>query len=113
MPIGRLPPLDFGKLSKLEFFEPRYEDFPALKLARRAGDTGGTMPAVLNAANEVAAASFLEKRLGFSGIWRVVDEVMNRHTSVAHPDLDAILRADQWARGEAAGIVKIVESLKR
>src|SRR5438270_12979854 len=51
-----LPPLDFGKLAKLEFFTPRYDDFPALRLARRAGEVGGTMPAVMNAANEVAVA---------------------------------------------------------
>src|SRR5436190_5626070 len=53
-----LPPLDFSKLSKLEFFPPRYNEFPALKLARRAGETGGTLPAVMNAANEVAVAAF-------------------------------------------------------
>jgi 1-deoxy-D-xylulose-5-phosphate reductoisomerase len=101
-----LPPLNFGKVSKLEFFTPRYDDFPALTLARQAGDAGGTMPAVLNAANEVAAGAFLQKRLGFSEIWRVVEQVMARHASVAHPDLNAILRADQWARAEAAEIVK-------
>jgi 1-deoxy-D-xylulose 5-phosphate reductoisomerase len=54
----------------------------------------------------VAAASFLQNLLVFPEIWRVVEEVMTRHTSVAHPDLDAILRADQWARAEAAGMVK-------
>src|SRR5213595_1689021 len=97
-----LPPLNFGKVSKLEFFTPRYDDFPALTLARQAGDAGGTMPAVMNAANEIAAAAFLQKRLGFSEIWRVVEQVMTRHASVAHPDLNAILRADQWARAEAA-----------
>src|SRR5213595_513250 len=97
-----LPPLDFGKVSKLEFYPPRYDDFPALNLARQAGDAGGTMPAVMNAANEIAAAAFLQKRLGFSEIWRVVEQVMTRHASVAHPDLNAILRADQWARAEAA-----------
>ena len=58
-----LPPLDFGKLSKLEFATPRYDDFPALNLARRAGETGGTLPAVLNAANEIAVSAFLEKRM--------------------------------------------------
>jgi 1-deoxy-D-xylulose-5-phosphate reductoisomerase len=100
-----LPPLDFGKLSKLEFFTPRYDDFPALNLARRAGDTGGTMPAVFNAANEVAAAAFLEGRLRFPQIWGIVEQVMTRHESVAHPDLDAILRADQWARTHAVEIV--------
>src|SRR5881398_2051341 len=74
-----LPPLDFSKLSKLEFFTPRYEDFPALNLARRAGETGGTLPAVMNAANEVAVAAFLDRRLRFPDIWHVVEEVMNRH----------------------------------
>src|SRR5205814_5425756 len=89
-----LPPLDFGKLSKLEFFTPRYDDFPALRLARAAGEIGGTMPAALNAANEVAVAAFLQRRLGFTEIWAVVEQVMARHTIVAHPDLDAILEAD-------------------
>src|SRR6266513_155755 len=101
-----LPPLDFSKLSKLEFFTPRYEDFPALNLARRAGEIGGTLPAVMNAANEIAVAAFLDRQVRFPDIWRVVEEVMNRHTPVAHPDLDAILEADQWAREQAQGHVK-------
>jgi 1-deoxy-D-xylulose-5-phosphate reductoisomerase len=103
-----LPPLDFSKLSRLEFFTPRYDDFPALNLARRAGETGGTLPAVMNAANEVAVAGFLDRQLRFPDIWQIVEEVMNRHTSVAHADLDAILEADQWARKEAQGYVQSV-----
>ena len=105
-----LPPLDFSKLSKLEFFPPRYDDFPALNLARRAGETGGTLPAVMNAANEVAVAAFLDRQLRFPQIWQVVEQVMNRHTPVAHPDLDAILQADQWARAEAAKMLKTLGS---
>src|SRR6266545_2006957 len=101
-----LPPLDFSKLSRLEFFTPRYDDFPALNLARRAGEIGGTLPAVMNAANEVAVAGFLDRQARFPDIWQIVEEVMNRHASIAHPDLDAILQADQWARGEAQGCVK-------
>ena len=101
-----LPPLDFSKLSKLEFFTPRYDDFPAMNLARRAGETGGTLPAVMNAANEIAVAAFLNRQVRFPDIWRIVEEVMNRHAPVAHPDLDAILQADQWARNEAQGCVK-------
>ena len=97
-----LPPLDFGKLSKLEFFTPRYDDFPALNLARCAGETGGTLPAVMNAANEIAVTAFLDRQVPFTRIWQTVQEVMDQHTSVAHPDLDEILRADQWARAEAA-----------
>lgn len=105
-----LPPLDFGKLRQLDFATPRYEDFPALNLARRAGEEGGTLPAVLNAANEVAVSAFLEGRISFPHIWQTVGGVMDRHTNVAHPDLGAILRADQWAREEGA---RFVEGLKR
>jgi 1-deoxy-D-xylulose-5-phosphate reductoisomerase len=96
-----LPPLDFGKLRQLDFVAPRYQDFPALNLARRAGEAGGTLPAVLNAANEIAVSAFLERKISFPRIWQTVEQVMNRHSNVAHPDLDAILRADQWARAEA------------
>src|SRR5213595_2808127 len=103
-----LPPLDFSKLSKLEFSIPRYDDFPALNLARRAGETGGTLPAVMNAANEIAVAGFLNRQVRFPDIWQIVEEVMNRHTAIAHPNLDAILEADQWARNEAQGYVKLL-----
>jgi 1-deoxy-D-xylulose-5-phosphate reductoisomerase len=96
-----LPPLDFGKLKKLEFAAPRLDDFPALNLARRAGETGGTLPAVMNAANEVAVSAFLDRRISFPRIWQLVEEVMKRHASVANPTLDAILEADRWARAEA------------
>jgi 1-deoxy-D-xylulose-5-phosphate reductoisomerase len=105
-----LPPLDFSKLSKLEFFSPRYKDFPALNLARRAGETGGTLPAVMNAANEIAVAAFLDQQVRFPEIWDVVEEVMNRHSAIAHPNLDAILEADQWARAQAR---ESVEAVKR
>src|SRR5215831_16466789 len=74
-----LPPLDFSKLSKLEFFTPRYDDFPALNLARRAGETGGTLPAVMNAANEIAVAAFLDRKVRFPQIWGIVEDVMDRH----------------------------------
>jgi 1-deoxy-D-xylulose-5-phosphate reductoisomerase len=100
-----LPPLDFRKLSKLEFAQPRYDDFPALNLARAAGETGGTLPAVLNAANEIAVSAFLDRRVRFPRIWQMVEEVMNQHSTVAHPNLDEILRADQWAREETRRLV--------
>jgi 1-deoxy-D-xylulose-5-phosphate reductoisomerase len=100
-----LPPLDFSTLGKLEFEIPRYDDFPALNLARRAGETSGTLPAVLNAANEVAVAAFLNRQIRFPQIWKTVAQVMDRHQVVAHPDLDAILAADQWARVEATAAI--------
>ena len=102
-----LPPLDFGKLQKLEFAAPRLDDFPALNLARQAGETGGTLPAVMNAANEIAVSAFLDRRIAFPRIWQLVEEVMNHHSSVANPTLDAILDADRWARAAA------VETLNR
>ena len=100
-----LPPLDFSTLGKLEFEIPRYDDFPALNLARRAGETGGTLPAVMNAANEIAVAAFLKRQVRFPHIWVTVEKVMDRHRTVAHPDLDAILAADQWARAEATAAI--------
>ena len=104
--LNSLPPLDFGKLGKLEFAAPRLSDFPALGLARRAGVTGGTLPAVMNAANEVAVAAFLAREIPFPRIWELVEEVMNCHDCVAHPELDAILKADLWARKEAEGLLR-------
>jgi 1-deoxy-D-xylulose-5-phosphate reductoisomerase len=104
-----LPPLDFSKLSKLEFSTPRYDDFPALNLARRAGEIGGTLPAVMNAANEIAVAAFLDRKVRFPEIWGIVEQVMNQHPPVAHPDLDAILGADLWARAQAQGYVQSVK----
>ena len=99
---NRLPPLDFSELRALEFEAPRLEDFPALNLARAAGEAGGTLPAVLNAANEVAVAAFLDGRIGFPRIWGVVEETMNAHRHVAAPDLGGILEADADARRYAA-----------
>jgi 1-deoxy-D-xylulose-5-phosphate reductoisomerase len=100
-----LPPLDFASLAKLEFEKPRRAAFPALDLARRAGEAGGTLPAVLNAANEVAVAAFLEHRISFPGIWGTVAAIMEKHDIAPHPDLTALLGADEWARAKAAEII--------
>lgn len=100
---NRLPPLDFAALRSLEFEPPRLADFPALNLARAAGEAGGTLPAVLNAANEVAVAAFLAGRIPFPRIWGIVDAVMAAHRHVASPDLDAILTADADARNREIG----------
>jgi 1-deoxy-D-xylulose-5-phosphate reductoisomerase len=97
-----LRPLDFASLSALHFEAPRLGDFPALNLARHAGEVGGTLPAVLNAANEVAVEAFLNQQLSFPGIWRTVEAVMTRHETVKQPSLDEIIAADTWARSEAS-----------
>jgi len=96
------PPLDLFRLQRLTFFPPDTQRFPCLRLAFESCKAGGTMPAVLNAANEVAVGAFLEKRIGFMDIARVIEGVMQRHQLNAEPDLDAVLEADGWARLEAA-----------
>jgi 1-deoxy-D-xylulose-5-phosphate reductoisomerase len=102
---NRLASIDFTELAKLEFEAPRTADFPALDLARAAGEASGTLPAVLNAANEVAVAAFLERRCSFPAIWHTVGQVMQEHRSIAGADLDAILAADSWARRRAAELI--------
>ena len=103
---NRLPPLDFSKLAKLEFEAPRRDAFPALDLARWAGTDGGTLPAVMNAANDIAVATFLERRCAFPSIWKTVERVMREHTTVAAPELAAIIESDSWARCRAGEILR-------
>ena len=100
MPSG-LPPLDLAKLGSLTFEAPDEKRFPALRLAREAGEAGGTLPGVFNAANEVAVEAFLAEQISFPRIWGMVEEVMEKHTTLSSPDLDAIIEADRWARSEA------------
>jgi 1-deoxy-D-xylulose-5-phosphate reductoisomerase len=88
-------------LGQLTFEPPDPERFPALKLARQAGEIGGTLPAVFNAANEAAVEAFIARRINFPQISERVACVMGRHTVVEHPDLARILEADRWARQEA------------
>lgn len=98
---NNLKPLRLSELGRLEFEEPRYDVFPALNLARTAGERGGTLPAVLNAANEVAVEAFLQGRIAFPAIWRVVAETMEQAPHLADPSLDDILEADAQARQHA------------
>ena len=98
-----LPPIDFAALAKLEFEAPRRADFPALDLARWAGEAGGTLPAVLNAANEIAVAAFLREQLHLSGhLARRSRASMREHTPVAQPGLDDILPPMPGPRTRAA-----------
>ena len=101
---GGLKPLDFAELAKLEFEAPRYDDFPALNLARRAGEVGGTLPAVFNAANEVAVDAFCAGEIAYLEIASVVHEVMEGHQVQQANDLTSLIDADQMARQRAAAI---------
>jgi 1-deoxy-D-xylulose-5-phosphate reductoisomerase len=100
MPSG-LPPLDLAKLGSLTFEAPDEKRFPALRLAREAGEAGGTLPGVFNAANEVAVEAFLAEQIPFPRIWGMVEEVMQKHSTLSSPDFEAIIEADRWARSEA------------
>jgi 1-deoxy-D-xylulose-5-phosphate reductoisomerase len=93
--------LDLVALGRLEFEAPDLARFPALRLARAAAEAGGTMPAALNAANEVAVAAFLDRRLGFAGLPGLIERVIDRHAACAASDLDTVLEADRWARATA------------
>ena len=92
---------NFPKIGSLTFEEPDTDRFPAIDLARRAGEIGGTLPAVLNAANEVAVEAFVNRKINFPQITETVRRTMNAHQVVEHPSLDQILEADAWARREA------------
>ncbi|HEY5791743.1 MAG TPA: 1-deoxy-D-xylulose-5-phosphate reductoisomerase [Chthoniobacterales bacterium] len=98
---GAQQPLDFARLGSLEFFAPRWADFPALRLAREAGIRGGTLPAVLNAANEVAVEAFLDRKIPFPRIWELVEQVMQSAPPTDHPTLAEIETADATAREHA------------
>jgi 1-deoxy-D-xylulose-5-phosphate reductoisomerase len=93
---------NLARLGQLTFEEPDRERFPALDLARKAGEIGGTLPAVLNAANEVAVNAFVKRSITFPQISELVGRVMDRHAVMAHPRLEQILEADAWARQEAS-----------
>src|SRR5262245_5815377 len=96
-----LPPLDFKTISKLTFEEPDLDRFPCLGLAYAALQKGGTMPAVLNAANEVSIQAFLEEKLRLYEIAAINASVMDEHDSVPADSLEAVLEADTWARSRA------------
>jgi 1-deoxy-D-xylulose-5-phosphate reductoisomerase len=93
--------LDLTKIKNLTFFEPDFSKFPCLKLAYQALEMGGTAPAVLNSANEVAVKAFLSGRIKFTDIQAMVQKVLTKHQVKTNPDLDDILNADRWARQTA------------
>lgn len=96
---NNLSPLDLVQVGQLTFESPDLERFPCLRLAKEAGKIGGTMTAVLNAANEVAVEAFLRHMISFTRIPELVDKVMNLHSPrIGKLDLDDILEADSWAR---------------
>lgn len=98
---NNLAGIDFYRLSKLHFEKPDLKKFPCLGLAYQAATDLGSMPAVMNAANEESVNNFLNKKINFLTIPKIVEKVMQRHKKIANPDLSDIIKADAWARYEA------------
>jgi 1-deoxy-D-xylulose-5-phosphate reductoisomerase len=98
-----LPRMNLAEIAKLDFEKPDLEKFPSLRLARKAVERGGTLPAVMNAANESAVALFLHRQISFPGIMNTVEQVMDRHI-VQDASYQNVLDADAWARAEADAV---------
>ncbi|RLB03730.1 MAG: 1-deoxy-D-xylulose-5-phosphate reductoisomerase, partial [Deltaproteobacteria bacterium] len=111
LPIDN-PPLDLFALKKLTFYEPDFELFPCLRLAYEALKAGGTMPAVLNAANEVAVEAFLTRKIPFLAIPEVIELTMQKHQVSAGQEIDEVLGADRWARETANTLIEEKYSLR-
>ncbi len=103
-PVSFSPPLDLAASGTLNFGRPDMERYPCLKLAMDAGRTGGTMPAVMAAADEIAVERFLRGEVGFLDIPAIIEEAMEHHTPVFEPSLDVVLAADNWARQAARSV---------
>ena len=101
--------LDLCRQGRLEFYPPDSDTFPALRLAYEAAETGGTMPAVLNAANEVAVEAFLNERIGFPAIAEVVEGTMNLHRPEDVQTIAGILETDRWGRETADKIIERID----
>ena len=99
---GELKPLDFAKIGSLKFEKPDRKRFPSLDFAYTALNAGGTLPAVMNAANEIAVERFQKNEISFTQIWAIIKKVMSLHKVITNPTLDQIIAADSWAKAEAA-----------
>ncbi len=102
-----LPSLNFAKLSRLDFEAPDFKKFPCLKLAFRALETGHTMPAILNAANEIAVQGFLDERIAFKEIPEIIKSTMDCHECKPVNNIKDVLEADRWAREEATKLLAV------
>ena len=105
LPNPELPRLDWSLISHLDFEEPDLNSFPCLKLAIEAGKKGGTCPAVLSGADEVAVSLFLSGRIKFTAISSLVEQVLKQHQPLAQPTLEEIMAADGWAREKALELI--------
>jgi 1-deoxy-D-xylulose-5-phosphate reductoisomerase len=105
-----VPRLELADIRELTFHKPDTRNFPCLRLAYAALREGGTMPAVLNAANEVAVYAFLEKRINFGSIPVIINKVMNCHRGGKAAGLGAVIEVDRWAREKAEEHVRKIRA---
>ena len=106
---GALPSLDLARAGRLDFVDPPHDRFPCLGLAYAALRAGGTLPVVLNAANEIAVGAFLEHKLGFTAIPRVIQKTMDAHVPEPVSTVQIVRRADAWAREHARDAARGLE----
>ena len=97
---SEFPRVDFIGAGSFTFREPDRKKFPALDMAYKVLEDGGTMPAVLNSANEAAVKLFLDTKIKFTDIIKLVEMTLSRHKNIDVPDLDAIIEAEKWAKEE-------------
>ena len=103
--------INCSQSGKLEFFEPDFEKFPSLKLAIHAGKTGGTAPVCMNAANEEAVMSFLNKEISFLDIYKITKKVYDNYKPIMNPTIDEILSEDEKIREITKSIIKNKEKV--
>jgi 1-deoxy-D-xylulose-5-phosphate reductoisomerase len=103
-----LPKIDLARIGKLTFTRPDFTRFPCLRYAYRAAKIGGTMPAAMSAADEIAVQSFLDKKIGFNQISQVIANVMHKHKIISRPDLRHIINTADWARAEARKYINCI-----
>lgn len=106
LPNEQLPRLEWKDIKSMTFEQPDFNAFPCLGLAIEAGRVGGTCPAVLCAADEEAVELFLSRRIKFTEIASLVEQIVAKHKVISHPDIDEIISADSWAREEVSKIIK-------
>jgi 1-deoxy-D-xylulose-5-phosphate reductoisomerase len=106
---SRLPSLSLSEIRKLSFFEPDLEKFPSLRIAREVAKVKGSLPCVLNASNEICVEEFLEGRINFKEIVKVIEEVLAQHKVIKNPDLEDILKCDLWAKEKTREVIKRIK----
>ena len=104
MPTPPMPALDLAAIGSLSFGKPDMDRFPCLRLAIEAGRRGGTFPCAMAAADEVAVGRFLDGKVGFLDIPRIIEAVLEKHDGIADPDIETILEVDLQARDEARAV---------